>query len=110
NQRCAKTAASGAVLFRQICTRLRLGISLTCARRRSPAKRSTVPDLVHDGKLADDHLWHLSEVTDGAPDFRFGGQSRLNASIARTAAFDSSATSDARVCCDAQRGVLTTMW
>ena len=32
--------------------------------------------------------WHFSEVTDEASDFRLGGQSRLDASVARTAAFD----------------------
>src|SRR5262249_46617677 len=33
-------------------------------------------------------LWSISEVTDGAPDFRLGGQSGLNANVAETAAFD----------------------
>src|SRR5262245_50537865 len=44
---------------------------------------------------------HISEVTDEASDFRLGGQSRLDASVARTAAFDPPRTSAAerRVSC-----------
>src|SRR5262249_39101663 len=34
------------------------------------------------------HTWHISEVTNEAADFRLGGQSGLNANVARTAAFD----------------------
>jgi len=34
------------------------------------------------------HTWHIWEVTHEASDFRLGGQSGLNASVARTAAFD----------------------
>src|SRR5262245_40049010 len=33
-------------------------------------------------------FWHFSEVADEASDFRLGGESRLDASVARTAAFD----------------------
>src|SRR5262245_44721640 len=39
-------------------------------------------------KILLQHNRHFSEVADEASDFRLGGQSRLDASVARTAAFD----------------------
>src|SRR5262245_38387713 len=49
------------------------------------------------------HNQHISEVTNEASDFRLGGQSRLDTSVARTAAFDPLLPFGNRFCSDAQQ-------
>ena len=39
-------------------------------------------------RAANVSYWHISEVTNGASDFRLGEQSGLNANVAVTAAYD----------------------